>query len=180
MSNNKDLEEILSKKDYDEVNKAIKFRLKQQDQIAKKFYDMCKFITDKYTEESSTLFKIFLKILSAVQYTNPHFAIKSSGPFFWKFRKEINSDDVTWVFDYNFAKQMEDWKEIAGKFPTIIDNKLNSITESVRDRIKEIAKDTDPDKGSKLCKTFLKWYSIYSILDKDLLILKELFKELDQ
>lgn len=171
-------EVIISSKNKESINNEWKKKLADQDQIAKRFYDLCNFIVEKYTTDIPTKFKVFLTILKNVQKLTPHYAIKTTGPFFWKFKDQISEGNVDWIHDYDFEKQMEDWEKILNKFPTIVSKKLEKITESVRDNIKIIAKDVPPEKGALLSQHLLKWYCSYNSIQKEIDELSNEYKNL--
>lgn len=170
MSNNIEdsFELILKSEDKSKIDDVWKNKLLQQDDIANKFYDLCSFIVDKYTVDCPTKIKVFIGILKTVQKFNTHYVIKTTGPFFWKFKDQIMEGDIEWIYDYDFERQMADWNEIIHKFPTMVSGKLEKIAESVRDHIKKLAKEVPKEKGAQLCLHFLKMYSVYNTLQLEI------------
>jgi uncharacterized protein YdcH (DUF465 family) len=176
MSN--EFDELIKSSDKNKINELWKQKLTQQDNIAKRFYDLCNFVIDKYTVNTPIKFKVFLSIVTTVQKLNPHYSIKITGPFFWRFKDQILEGEVDWIYDYGFTEQMVLWKDMINKFPTIMSKKLDCIVEEVRDHIKKLSKEVPKEKGSALCQHFLKWYSSYNELQKEIEELSDRYSQL--
>lgn len=160
------------------INDQIKNKLAEQDKLAQNFWNLLEYLWNtKLTTAAPFTCKIWMKCVSVAQLADSHYNIKKTGPFFFKFRKQINNDNIIWISDYNFETQMEDWRELFNKFGTkltgIIENKLLEIRSFLKLTINNYMYDQKKRESIiKLCKTFLKWYCDYSILDKEIKELK--------
>jgi hypothetical protein len=150
----------------------IKDKLDKQDKLAIKFYNIANFMMTKYSSEAPFFIKMFLKILKIYQAINPHFCIKSSGPFFFKFREKIINEDPNWIDLCDFDSQKKDWEELLNTSNIFIGKEMISGNiHKIVDHIKLISNKIDTQKGIQLSSTFLKWYCEYSILQQEIILL---------
>jgi hypothetical protein len=155
-----------------DIANQIKKKLDKQDKLAIKFYNIANFMMLKYASDAPFFIKIFLKILKLYQALNPHFCIKSSGPFFFKFREKIINEDPDWIKTCDFKSQKQDWEEMLNSSNMFIGKEIISGNiHKIVDHVKLVADKIDKKKGIELSSTFLKWYCEYSILQQEIILL---------
>lgn len=157
------------------IDDAIKQKLRSQDELAKKFWDVMKVLISKYVEnnvEAPNSIKIFCKIIKGIQLVNRHFCIKHVGAFFFKFRDHIDNNDCKFIYTFDFKSQQEDWRDYIVQFNKSLASKVHTMAVEIRYFFNITTRIMDEQKSIKMCKTFLRWYCEYAMIEKDLEKLK--------
>lgn len=141
----------------DHVERAVKKQpSKEQLEIAKKFKSLCDYCFDDILG-SNMLVAVFVKIVRTLSHDNPIWYIEAAGPFFWKYRKEIQAHDFDFFINHDYKTQRADWLAMThGHGPVIADYIMNSVKNTVSK-----FKDEDPEILIKTAEAMLKLYSRY-------------------
>lgn len=155
------------------IDDEIKKKLAIQDKLAKNYWGLCQFFWVKSSGNNiPNLVKIWYNAGGLMERINPHFNIKQSGTFIYKYRNEILNDNLDWIIHNDFSSQMNDWRFMLSSVSTKLSNALEPALCNIRnfliDRINVINTPDGVKSGLQFCKNLLIWYSRYSILDKEI------------
>lgn len=78
--------------------------------IAQKFESLCDFSLEELLGET-ILVKVFSRIVKTLVRAkhDPEWYIKAAGPFFWKYRVQIEQRDINYFINHDYHEQREDW-----------------------------------------------------------------------
>ena len=166
---------LIKTDDSKERDEKIKNILSEQDILAKKFWDIIRYLMDKYSNISDSPFgfKVFCMAIKGIMLVNSQFCIQKVGAFMFKFREEIDNKNIKWIYDFKFESQIIDWNILICKYNKALASKVSKITLEVRDYLNSTSASMNEEKSIELCQTFLQWYCKYSLLDKELNELKQ-------
>jgi hypothetical protein len=168
----------------DDTRIIIMDKLKRQDELCKKFWNILKFLANKYaTPDCPIMVKIFIAAQSARQVIKPSAAISSVGAFLFKRREQIETDDLSWIINLDFTSCIDDdWIPIIRRYGgSLVPGLLSSVRNQlygVADWIKYsvgllISNEESKIQLCKVANNLLSWYCEFVICEKDIEILKK-------
>ena len=159
------------------MSDEIKILLDKQDDLAQKFWKLLQHFWDKRKGNNvPKVVSLWYNAGCVMEKISPHFNIVQTGPFIFRNKERIMNNDMSWIFDMNFEYQIEDWRKMITKVSPLLSNGLEKtlvqIKDFLQDRIRLMNNENDIELGSKLSKTLLSWYSRYSVLELEIIELK--------
>lgn len=113
----------------------------------KKFHDVCMYVIERYMPESVT--KVIVR-----EYLNkagPAYTMEAVGPFCWRYRSQIETGDIKFFAQHDYAEQIAVWRNI----PI-----LSTVAERIRDIIRSTACNVDAN-GIACARSMLSFYAQY-------------------
>lgn len=104
------------------------------------------------------------ELFSILRKENPEFIVSNSGPYIWKYRKEISSGDVNTLLNNDFKEEII---EIRGNLPDCIDTDLESFIFTIK-KTWRLFKPMEQEIIKKKLKNILSIYSGYVAACKQL------------